>query len=253
MSFVKTIHEWYKSKFEKKETVEILSVGTVQKFDWLKKVVVLNGVNVEFILDSGAQISCITEDTWKLVGSPTLSEVEFSGKSYTGHEFTILGNFECTVRLNEVEEKMAVYVTKAKMNLFGLPWIVAFENKLGFPIVTSLNKAEPTDIVGKENEVFMVHDSKKSIEEELKAKFSQVFGPELGKCSKIKAHLHLKKGVKPVFIRARPVPLGVKKSVEEEIDRLLNIGAIKPIEFADWAAPILAVRKQNGKIRVCID
>nr|CAD2161107.1 unnamed protein product [Meloidogyne enterolobii] len=148
---------------------------------------------------------------------------------------------------------MVVYVTKARMNLFGLPWIVAFENKLGFPIVTSLNKAEPKDIVGKENEVFMVHDSKKSIEEELKAKFSQVFEPGLGNCSKIKAHLHLKKGTKPVFIRARPVPLGVKKSVEEEIDRLLNIGAIKPIEFADWAAPILAVRKQNGKIRVCID
>nr|CAD2155480.1 unnamed protein product [Meloidogyne enterolobii] len=31
------------------------------------------------------------------------------------------------------------------------------------------------------------------------------------------------------------------------------MGAIRPIEFADWAAPILAVKKANGKIRVCID
>jgi hypothetical protein len=45
----------------------------------------------------------------------------------------------------------------------------------------------------------------------------------------------------------------VKDSIEKELDRLLKMGVIKPIKFSNWAAPILAIKKANGKIRVCID
>uniref|UniRef100_A0A1I8C3J1 Reverse transcriptase domain-containing protein n=1 Tax=Meloidogyne hapla TaxID=6305 RepID=A0A1I8C3J1_MELHA len=69
----------------------------------------------------------------------------------------------------------------------------------------------------------------------------------------MKAHLHLKPGVKPVFLRPRPVPIGVKEAIEKELNRLSEMGAIKPIEFANWAAPILAIKKANGKTRVCMD
>jgi len=43
------------------------------------------------------------------------------------------------------------------------------------------------------------------------------------------------------------------EAINEELDRLLAIGAIKPVEFSQWAAPILAVKKKSGKTRVCID
>ncbi|KAL7075758.1 hypothetical protein ACQ4LE_005395 [Meloidogyne hapla] len=258
MNIVKKIRKWYKpDKVKSKnpindQSIEILSVATAHKFDWLKKEVLLNGVKVEFILDSGAQISCINEHTWNLVGSPILSKVNFSGKSYTGDEFAILGNFVSTVEMNGVEEKLLVFVTKEKMNLFGLPWIVKFESRLGYPIVTSLFKNENKSQIENKDSVYVV-EKNQEIKTELKNKFSRVFEDGLGHCSRMKAHLYLKSEAKPVFIRARPVPIGVKKSVDDEIDRLLKMCAIKPIEFADWAAPILAVKKANGKIRVCID
>nr|CAD2171880.1 unnamed protein product [Meloidogyne enterolobii] len=254
-----------KDSESKKYSAEILSVSTEQKFEWIKKEVLLNGQKVEFILDSGAQISCINEETWKKVGSPFLTKVNFNGKSYTGDEFRILGRFFCSIILNGLEEILLVYVTKEKMNLFGLPWIITFEKKFGYPIVTTLSdkdsdnsinsiQKEIIPTISENKELYIIQkDIQEEIQAELKVKFSQVFEEGLGHCSKTKAHLHLKPGAKPVFVRARPVPIGVKDSVEEEINRLLKMGAIRPIEFADWAAPILAVKKANGKIRVCID
>uniref|UniRef100_A0A914HLE0 RNA-directed DNA polymerase n=1 Tax=Globodera rostochiensis TaxID=31243 RepID=A0A914HLE0_GLORO len=75
----------------------------------------------------------------------------------------------------------------------------------------------------------------------------------LGKCTKMKAHLHLKPDATPVFCRPRPVPHGARDAVDAELDRLLKIGAIKQIDYSRWAAPIVAVKKRSADTRVCID
>ena len=42
--------------------------------------------------------------------------------------------------------------------------------------------------------------------------------------------------------------------VEEELERLEKEGIIDPIQFAHWAAPIVAVLKADGKsVRLCGD
>ena len=43
------------------------------------------------------------------------------------------------------------------------------------------------------------------------------------------------------------------RQVKEEIDRLLAVGFIYPIEKANWLSPIVIVPKKNGKLRVCVD
>jgi hypothetical protein len=40
----------------------------------------------------------------------------------------------------------------------------------------------------------------------------------------------------PVYRRARPVPYASLPTVEQELDRLLNLGVITPARYADWAA-----------------
>lgn len=37
------------------------------------------------------------------------------------------------------------------------------------------------------------------------------------------------------------------------MDRLLAMGVIKPVDFTEWAAPILVLRKPNRKTRMCVD
>ena len=43
------------------------------------------------------------------------------------------------------------------------------------------------------------------------------------------------------------------KQVKEELDRLLRVGFIAPIENPDWISPIVIVPKKNKKLRICVD
>ena len=52
----------------------------------------------------------------------------------------------------------------------------------------------------------------------------------------------------PRFCKARSVPYAMRTHVEEELERLQRVGIIEPIQFADWAAPIVPVM-----IRICGD
>ena len=46
----------------------------------------------------------------------------------------------------------------------------------------------------------------------------------------------------------------MRAKVEEEIDRLVSDGILEPVEYADWAAPVVAVLKSDRKsIRLCGD
>lgn len=39
----------------------------------------------------------------------------------------------------------------------------------------------------------------------------------------------------------------MKKKVGEELERLVNDGIIEPVQFAEWAAPVVPVLKQDKK------
>ena len=41
--------------------------------------------------------------------------------------------------------------------------------------------------------------------------------------------------------------------MEQELDRLLNLGVIKPVKHAEWAAPVMIVKKPDGSTRLFVD
>ena len=51
----------------------------------------------------------------------------------------------------------------------------------------------------------------------------------------------------------RQVTYALRSKVEAELDRLEQEGIIKPVQFAEWAAPIVPVVKKDGSIRICGD
>ncbi|BHF73351.1 Heat shock cognate 71 kDa protein [Sparganum proliferum] len=58
---------------------------------------------------------------------------------------------------------------------------------------------------------------------------------------------------RPRFFKARTVPYAVAPKVEEELDRLQKADIIKPVQYSEWAAPIVPVLKSDGSVRICGD
>ena len=80
-----------------------------------------------------------------------------------------------------------------------------------------------------------------------------VFGEGLGTLKGTEAKIYVDPGAAPKYMKARPVPYALKAKVEQELDRLQSEGIISPVEFTEWAAPIVAVVKQDGSVRICGD
>ena len=49
------------------------------------------------------------------------------------------------------------------------------------------------------------------------------------------------------------MPYALKSKIEDELTRLEKERVIRPVEFLQWAAPIVPIVKGDGTIRVCGD
>ena len=97
----------------------------------------------------------------------------------------------------------------------------------------------------------MVH-SHKSLQSVLDA-HREVFADGLGTVKDVTAAIHVDPTATPQFYKANPLPYTLRKKVEQELERLQCQGVIEPVEFSDWAAPIVPVVKGDGTVHLCGD
>ena len=90
--------------------------------------------------------------------------------------------------------------------------------------------------------------------EALLSRHGKLFEDGLGTLQGYEAKLYVDPQAIPKFCKARPVPYAMCGKVEEELHRLVQEGILEPIQFADWAAPIVPVwKKDKESVRVCGD
>ena len=65
--------------------------------------------------------------------------------------------------------------------------------------------------------------------------------------------LNVDPSFKPVKQKRRKLGAERAKAVNDEVDKLLKIGSIREVQYPDWLANTVVVKKKNGKDRVCID
>ena len=82
---------------------------------------------------------------------------------------------------------------------------------------------------------------------------SEVFSGKLGRLQGVEVKLPVTETASPKFYRPRQVPYALRKKIEEELVDLTKAGIIEPIHDSEWAAPIVAVLKNNRKVRICGD
>ena len=66
-------------------------------------------------------------------------------------------------------------------------------------------------------------------------------------------HLAVKKGVRPFKQAQRRFWPELIPQIETEVNELIEAGFIHEVQYPEWIANIVPVKKKNGQIQVCVD
>jgi hypothetical protein len=66
-------------------------------------------------------------------------------------------------------------------------------------------------------------------------------------------HLSINIGVRPVKQKLRKMQPHIALLVKEQLKKLLDVGFIRSIDYAEWISNIVLVSKLDGNIRICIE
>lgn len=192
----------------------------------------VRNVEIEFQIDSGSAVTAISDQVYyKFFQNIPLTSTSKRLSSYTGDQIDCVGIVRLPVTYKGNTSTLDVYVvSRGGPPILGRDFISRFKLEIG-----------PINFLA-DNEI-----------DRLQSHFPKVFSDALGKFNKYTVSLKLKENAKPFFSKARPMAFALKGDIDKEIDRLVSIGVLEPVQYAEYASPIVPVLKRNGSIRLCAD
>jgi transposase InsO family protein len=203
----------------------------------------VNSYDFTFELDTGTFNTIIGIQDWKKLGSPPIRSSTLKFKCYSGYSLKVKG--ECYVQVKYKEKHYnlpMIIIYDTNPPLLGLQWIKTMQidlNQLVYrqnPVQSSINK------------IYNHSNLQTTLN-----KYHNVMNKQLGHCTKVQAHIQLRPDATPKFFKPRPIPFAYLDGVKEEIQRNVDAGILQRVDTSPWAAPIVPVKKPNGKIRLCGD
>ncbi|XP_041369851.1 uncharacterized protein K02A2.6-like [Gigantopelta aegis] len=198
---------------------------------------IIQGQKIDMEIYTGASVSVINEDTFRLlkINSP-LRKSKAILLTFTGEKIIPLGVIDVSVQYQNQEKTLPLLVVAHGPTLMGRNWLHEIrlnwgkiQNKFGINKVSSTNHTALNELL---------------------QKYDHLFKDELGALTGKKATIYLKEGVTPVFMKSRPVPYALREGIEVELEQSEAQGTIKPVEFSDWATPIVPVVKSDSTVRI---
>uniref|UniRef100_A0A3B3C9Q2 Gypsy retrotransposon integrase-like protein 1 n=1 Tax=Oryzias melastigma TaxID=30732 RepID=A0A3B3C9Q2_ORYME len=204
-----------------------VSAGTHPN-NW-KKTVEVNGKNVIFKLDTGADVTVIPAATYSKDLHGQLAKAEKALCGPGGEALKVKGQFDAVMKYKDRTTTQPVYVIQRLSTPL-----------LGFPAISALG-------------LLHLVDSVKELEDDMKKSYPKVF-TGLG-LLKGEYKIKLKEGAKPYALSLpRRVPLPLYDKVKAELERMEKMGVIEAIEEpTEWCAGMVVAPKPNEKVRICSD
>ena len=188
----------------------------------------VDGVTLPVELDTGASVCLISQKEY--LPKAELQKSDILLKTYTGEKLHVLGELQVLVKYNGQEQQLPLLVLAERgPSLWGRTWLAAIQ------LNWAHNKQFRTEL------------------DTLLETYSEVFRKELGTLQVIEVKLTVKENATPTFFKPHTVPYTIRGAIEKDLERLENLGVIEKISYSDWAAPIVAVLKADGGIRICGD
>ena len=185
----------------------------------------INSQPVKMVVDTGASVNIIDRDTHILLGQPSLSRDDVKLYTYgKQQEIPTLGKFWAYIEKGATTKHEATFYVVNKAQSGNL---LTYATARKLDICNEIN-AIPSGATKQTR--------------------------KLGKLKDFQAHLFIDDKMEGVVQTARRIPLQLRKPVEAEIQRLLDLDVIEPVnEPSNWVSPIVPVLKPNNEIRICVD
>ena len=196
--------------------------GTV----WSTTVTVGNE-QITFKVDTGAEVTALSETTWKSMQTkPELRETKRILCGPDRQPLKVLGEMKTKLMLKTKSCTHTVFVVRGLQN-----------NLLGLPAVRDLGLIQHIE----------------SVNDDIPSQYPELF-TGLG-TFKGEYKIRLKPEAYPFALNTpRNVPLPLRKKVEEELERMEQLGVISKVsEPTEWCAGMVVVPKSSGGVRICVD
>ena len=188
-------------------------------------ILLLENKTVSFKLDTGAEVTAVSEETFKMWPQMTLKHPDKKLFGPSHQALNVLGVFNGKLSNGTNSYHEDIYVIRGlKNNLLGLHAIA------GLQLVQRLCSTETElDIMTK------VFNGLGTFGEEYTIKLEEGASPH-------------------VLYTPRNVPLPLREKVKSELEEIEAIGVITKIsEPTPWCAGMVVVPKKSGKVRFCVD
>eukprot|EP00731_Ephydatia_muelleri_P017050 Em0010g148a len=183
--------------------------------------------NICFKLDTGAEVTAISQETYQQLGTTPLNKPSKVLYGAGNQPLDVIGQFTGIVSHKELHSQQTIFVIKnLKTNLLGLPALHALK------LIARM-------------------DSVKEYEESIQRNYPQLF-TGLGTMGS-EYTIKLKPNPKPYSLSTpRNIPLPLRDKVKEELERMTKLGVISKVETPmEWCAGMVVVpKKSSGSIRI---
>ena len=187
----------------------------------------LNDYDVNFEVDSGSHVSTINHNVAVMIGgqiTPTFHKII----SYSGNSIPLCGQISAKITFNKrTFTHVFLVVNYNSVNLFGRDLLSKFDMNITCPSNNIYND--------------VLHNYKSYLSEDFVSSVTDTVS------------LEMSNNVKPIFVKARTVPIRLEDKVKIELKRLVDAGTISKVYSSDWASPIVNVLKKDGSLRICGD
>ncbi|UYV78368.1 CES2 [Cordylochernes scorpioides] len=191
-----------------------------------KVTLTLDGNVLKCIVDTGSPVTLMPKTIFKKFWKVKLFPTSKNLKTLCNNPIKLVG--ERDVFVEETGKKLRLIVVDEGFPevLLGREWL-KFLN-INYSKLLNVNKISESCI------------------DSLIESYANLFNNELGCLKDVKLNICIKRDAAPVFCKARSLPFAMKKKVEDELEDMVDKGILEPLDYADWAAPIVPILKKDG-------
>ena len=219
--------------------------------------------NLEKLVPSRLQIGPYTNDTVEIIGTCKLYVVHLDTKKLLERTFCVANNdgsmllsHNSTLALDLIQPRSKLDYLPPRAYLITSMQDHPKKTKQAKPSVHRLQQVAAQSKHQVENTQIKKQKPSKLItsKDQIMAQYPDVF-EGIGKFPGLLYTIHLDPSVQPKQTPCRPIPIHLKESFKKEIDKMLQVGVLKPVtEATPWinSSVFIESKDKSGNLKLCI-